>query len=215
MSASNPINTHDMLLIHRLIRRELGLLPGMIRRAGGNPPRAQRVARHVSEMTDFLHDHHDGEDTFLWPVLRTSPDLDTPTIERMETQHAHVAAALHGVQRDLPTWTTSADAISGETMAADIESMNEVLNAHLDEEETTVLPMVARTLTAEQWAQLAKHGFAAIPGKRRLVMLGHILEEASPEETKTFLLNVPPPARIAFKLIGRRQHAREVAILRT
>ena len=215
MSTSNPINTHDMLLIHRLIRRELGLLPGMIRRAGGNPPRAQRVARHVSEMTDFLRDHHDGEDRFLWPVLRNSPDLDAPTIERMETQHALVAATLLSVQRDVPAWITSADATAGEKMAGEIESMNEVLYAHLAEEETTVLPMVARSLTGEQWAELAKHGFAGIPGKRRLVMLGHILEEASPEEAKEFLLNVPPPARIAFKLIGRRQHAREVAILRS
>lgn len=214
MPTSKPIDTHDMLLIHRLIRRELGLLPGMIRRATGNQTRARRIAAHVSEMLEFLHNHHEGEDQFIWPVLKASPGLDAPLIDRMESQHARVAGMVLRVQGDLPSWAASADATTGDRMAADLESMHEVLNEHLDEEESTVLPIVARALTAQQWDELARHGFAAIPGKRRLVMLGHILEEATPEEKKKFLLNVPPPARLAFKLIGRRQQAREVAVLR-
>ena len=83
-------DTHDMLLIHRVVRREIGQLPGMLRRAAGEPVRAARLTTHIEEMLDFLHTHHSGEDEFLWPVLRPRVSLDAELIDRMEAQHGPV-----------------------------------------------------------------------------------------------------------------------------
>ncbi len=66
-TATTGIDTRDMLLIHRVIRREVGGLPGLFR-ATRDRARAARVAAHASEMLDFLHAHHTGEDELLWPV---------------------------------------------------------------------------------------------------------------------------------------------------
>lgn len=211
-TAPARIETRDMLLIHRVIRREIGSLPGLIR-AARDRARAAQVAAHASEMLDFLHTHHTGEDELLWPVLRPRITLDDDLIGRMEAQHGEIAAAVADVRRWLPGWAASADPETGEKIAARIETAAGVLSLHLAEEEERILPLVAEHFTQREWDALGKHGFAAIPGKRRLVMLGHILHETDEAERQRFLRQVPPPARLAYSLVGRRQYARETAVI--
>ena len=207
-------DTHDMLLIHRVVRREIGQLPAQFRAAAGDPDRARRLTVHANEMLDFLHTHHTGEDEYLWPVLRPRVSLEAELIDRMEEQHEVIASAVHDVRADLATWGTTADAEVAERMASRLEEAFPTLIDHLAEEESRILPLVSSHFSPEEWGKLGEHGFAAIPGKRRLVILAHILEEADEQEQKRFLKLVPPPARVAYKLIGRRQHARETATIR-
>jgi hypothetical protein len=131
----------------------------------------------------------------------------------MEAQHGEIAAAVADVRRWLPDWAGSADPETGEKMAARIEAAGHVLTVHLAEEEERILPLVAAHFSQREWDALGKHGFAAVPGKRRLVILGHILLQADEAERQRFLRQVPPPARLAFSLVGRRQHARENAAI--
>jgi hemerythrin-like domain-containing protein len=207
------VDTEDMLLIHRVIRREIGGLPALIR-AADSPARAAQVAAHATEMLDFLHTHHTGEDELLWPVLRPRVSLDDGLVDRMETQHAQIAAAVAEVQRWLPDWAASGDAETGERIAARLESASAVLTAHLAEEEERILPLASAHLSQQEWDALGKHGFAAVPPRRRLVILGHILDETDDAERRRFMHHVPPPARLAYTLIGRRQYARETAAIR-
>lgn len=208
------VDTHGMLLIHRVVRREIGALPDQLRAAAGHPDRAARLTVHANEMLDFLHTHHTGEDEYLWPVLRPRASLEAELIDRMEEQHEVIAAAVHDVRADLATWATTAGAEIAERMASRLEEAFPTLIDHLAEEETEILPLVSRHFSQEEWDKMSEHGTAAIPGRRRLVFLAHILEEADEEERKTFLKAIPPPARVAYKLIGRRQHARETAAIR-
>jgi hypothetical protein len=55
---------------------------------------------------------------------------------------------------------------------------------------------------------------STIPHTRRLVILGHITEEADDAERQTFMQVIPAPARLAYKLVGRRQFTRETAAIR-
>jgi hemerythrin-like domain-containing protein len=213
-SAPVQVDTQGMLLIHRLIRREFGLLPKLIRAAATNVTRAKLIARHATEMLDFLNTHHSGEDQLVWPLLRSRCALDEALINRMEEQHEAVAGAVTSVAAELSGWAGTAELGAGERIATTLESLNAVLNAHLAEEESQILPLVATHLGQAEWDALADHGFAAVPGRRRLVMLGHMLEEANPSERAHMMLKVPPPARLAYRVIGRRQFARETAAIR-
>lgn len=214
MTIQHRVDTHDMLLIHRVIRREIGRLPALFRNAGGNPARARVVAAHAREMLEFLHTHHTGEDHLLWPVLRPRVSLDGELIDRMEAQHTELAVAIDEVQRALPGWERTADRAVGERMADRLETSHQVLLTHLAEEEDRILPLVAEHFTQDEWDALGRHGMGSVPGKRRLVILGHILDETDPTERAKFLRQVPPPARIAYRLIGRRQYTREAATIR-
>lgn len=213
-TTSSGVDTHVMLLIHRVIRREIGALPALFRAAAGDVPRAKLVAAHAREMLDFLHHHHSGEDELLWPVLRPRVSLDAELIDRMQAQHAQIATAIDTVNGELPGWSQTADAAAGERIATQLEAAHTGLLAHLKEEEERILPLVAQHFSGAEWDALGKHGFAAIPGKRRLVILGHILEETDAQERAEFWHHVPPPARVAYKLMGRRQFSRDVAKIR-
>lgn len=208
MTTTTGADTRDMLLIHRVVRREMGRLPGLIR-AARSQARAALIAAHAREMLDFLHVHHTGEDELLWPVLRRRVSLDGGLIDRMEAQHGEIA----DVRRQLPAWAGSADPATGEMIAARIETAGLVLTGHLAEEEEQILPLVAAHFSQPEWDALGKHGFAAVPPRRRLIVLGHILHETDDAERGRFLRQVPPPARLAFSLVGRRQYAREMAAI--
>ncbi|WP_405914224.1 hemerythrin domain-containing protein [Streptomyces sp. NBC_00963] len=215
MSASAPgVDTHEMVLIHRVLRREFGHLPRLFRAAAGDRARSKVIGAHAREMLTFLHTHHTGEDELLFPLLRERATLDPELMDRMDAQHAQVDDAVTAIDAELPAWTASADAAVGERMAARIDAMMPTLIEHLAEEEREILPIVAVTLTQSEWDALGKHGMSAISLTRRLVILGHITEEADGTERRRFMKVLPAPARVAYKLIGHRQFTRETSKIR-
>jgi len=173
-------DTRDMVLVHRVCRREFRLLPLMVRGVvDGDTTSASRVFRHATEMIDALQHHHQNEDELLWPRLEQRAPLDAVMAEQMQAQHNVIGELLARAGAALPAWQRAARAGDGE----------------LDE--------------------LAERGFAAMPKRRALVFLGHILESASPGEQSQFLRRrVPPPVRLLYRLIGRRAFTRETAALR-
>lgn len=208
-------DTHDMVVVHRVFRREFGLLPRMI--AGvrvGDTERARLVATHATELIDGLHHHHTAEDDLLWPRLLERATLHTELIERMERQHEQIASFLDEAHELLPRWLPAADEPTRARLEALFTQATVVLNEHLADEEQQILPVVEAYITEAEWGQLGEQAMGALPKSRLLVLLGYILEEASPEEQRAFLRKAPPPARLAYRLIGRRKFEREVAQLR-
>ena len=169
---------------------------------------------HAREMLDALHHHHHSEDELLWPRLLQRTPIDAGLVQRMEAQHAAIGQILGRVEEALPAWQRTGRIRDGAVLADDLTELSARLGEHLDEEEAHVLPIVGRTVTPAEWAELAERGFAAMAKRRALVFLGHILSSASPEEQTRFLRRVPPPVRLAYRLIGRRAFARETAALR-
>lgn len=213
-AAARP-DTGDMVLIHRVFRREFRLLPAMVRAVPlGDLARAKRVATHAVEYVGALHHHHAGEDDLLWPRLRARAAPNADVVRRMEAQHAQVAALLARADVLVPAWSADAEAAVRDELADVLGQTSAVLDTHLDEEERTVLPLAEQHLTVDEWAELGERGAASMPMRRGLVFLGHILEEASPRERAAFLARLPLPARLAYRIAGARMHRREVADLR-
>lgn len=208
------VDTHEMVLIHRVIRREIAQLPALFRAAANDRARSKVVGAHAEEMLDFLHTHHHGEDELLFPKLRERAELDPALMDRMDAQHALVDHAVTAVSAELPAWTASADPETGERMASELEAAMPSLIEHLAEEEKKVLPIVSVTISQKEWNALGKHGMTAIPIPRRLVMLGHITEETDAAERKAFMQVIPAPVRLIYKLIGQRQFRRDTAAIR-
>ena len=214
-TVSGRADTQDMVIVHRVFRREFGLAPRLVAQVpAGDVARAAVVHAHLSEMCTMLHHHHSGEDALVWPKLQERAELASELVERMEEQHGRVAALLHRVDDLLPRWAASADTGVRDELSDVLEDVSAALDEHLAEEEREVLPLAEQHITAAEWAELGERGMAATPKPRLLVLLGHILEETSPEERKAFLAHVPPPARVLYRLVGQRKYAREVAVLR-
>ena len=214
MSQTNgAVDTWEMVVVHRLFRREFGLVPGLIRRVSdGDRRRAEIVAEHLVLLTDGLHHHHTAEDEYLWPMLLARVgELDGALVRRMETQHETVGALLDRAHELLPRWLRVADRTTGDELANVFEKLSVALNEHLDDEETEVLPLCSRHLTQAEWDELGRRGQESIPkGSRAFVALGGILADASPDERTRFLAHLPLPARLLWRTVGTGIYRREV-----
>jgi hemerythrin-like domain-containing protein len=201
-----------MVLVHRVFRREFALIRQLVcATPTGDVSQAAIIASHAREMMHMLHHHHSAEDELLWPRLLDRAPLDAEFIERAEDQHRRIAELLAAIDEAMRNWVKLADLQARHELAARLDPLPEALAEHLHAEETDVLPIVERTITAAEWRQLAERGMAAMPRARLLIFLGRILAEADADERREFLRHIPAPARVAYRLSGRRRYAREAA----
>jgi hemerythrin-like domain-containing protein len=208
------VDTWEMVVIHRLFRREFGLAPGLIRRvADGDRQRSAVVADHLEFLTDGLHHHHATEDELLWPMLlERVGELDGELVRRMEAQHETVGALVARAGELFPTWRANASATTGEELANVFEKLSVALNEHLSDEENEILPLCSTHLTQAEWDALGERGSEGMPkGARVFVVLGGILAGATPTERARFLAKLPVPARVMWRVFGKGVYRREVA----
>lgn len=203
-------DTADLIIIHNLFRRLFKDMPAIVRAVPeGDVDRASFVADYVADLAHGLHIHHTGEDEVLWDRLEQRAPVCALHVGQMREQHARIAVQLDRLAAALRTWRVTASAIGRESVAATLEEIRSTLFAHLGEEEETVAPVAATVLTQKEWDLMGEHGMASLPKSKLLVQLSAILDGLTPEERTHFLQNVPPPARVLWALVGRRQYARQ------
>ncbi len=206
--------TWEMVVVHRFFRREFGALPALVRGVpAGDVARAAVVLAHLRELTETLHHHHSAEDELVWPLLLERVDLERPLVLRMEEQHERVAALLERAQVQAGAFGQDGSPAAGEALAVTLTSLSAALEEHLDDEELQVLPVAERHMTLAEWDAVGERARASLPKDRVLVLLGHLLEGCSPEEARRVLGHLPLPARLAWRLVGRRAYRAERAVI--
>jgi len=208
-------NTHDMVVAHRVFRRELRLIPQLVRGvAAGDIARAAVLAEHGRLILKGLHLHHSSEDELLWPKLlqRCTPNADL--VRRMEEQHQRVHDALEDLGPVLERWEVEARPAVTEEVAAGFDALRLALVEHLDEEEREILPLAARHLTQAEWNEMGEHGSRKMSRKDLPIMFGAVVEDATPEERAEIYKIVPLPVRILLKTVFARRYRRYVARVR-
>ncbi len=209
------IDVHDMVVVHRVFRRELGLAPRLVRAVpAGDTARAAVVAAHLRLCLDGLHLHHSGEDAVLWPKLleRTAPDA--ALITRMEAQHEQVHDCLERLRPALDRWEAEARPAVTEEVAASLEALAAALLVHLAEEEREILPLAARHLTESEWEAVGQHGMAHMQRSQLPIMFGMVLEECDPQERTRMLGVLPAPLRLLARTVFAWQYRRYVRRVR-
>jgi hemerythrin-like domain-containing protein len=207
--------THEMVIVHRVFRREADLLPELVRAAPvGDIARAEQIACHVEEYAGGLHHHHSLEDELIWPLLRDRAPVGDDLVTRMEAQHHRIDKTLAALGDALPRWRRSADADSAEAVAQGLDDHHAVLLEHLHDEETLILPMVADHLTVAEWDLVGARGLERIPKNKLMLALGAILEDATEQERQYFLGKVPLVGRLLWKIVGQRQYSAQCRELR-
>ena len=217
-TTANPALTdvHDMVVVHRVFRRELRLIPQLVRDvAPGDTARARVLAGHARLILGGLDMHHTGEDDLLWPKLleRATPAADL--IHRMEEQHERVHEALEALGPALDRWEAEARPAVAEEVASGVDALRTALLEHLDDEERHILPLAERHITPQEWAGLGEHGMAKVKKSELPILFGAVAEEATPEEMVHILSTVPPPVRFLLRTVFARQYRRYISRVRT
>lgn len=214
-TATDKPDVNEMRVIHRVFRRELGALPGLVRRVpDGDVERAEVVGGHAEFILFGLHSHHTGEDENLWPLLLERAQPSTELVETMQAQHERVHENVDRCQELLAPWRAAPDAGRGEELARALEQLNEALVEHLDQEERDILPLAEEHITVAEWARLGEHGRDSMSRDQLPIMFGAILEEADPTERAHMLALVPGPIRLLLRTVGARQYRRYISRVR-
>ena len=208
-STTERTDTWDMVVVHRVFRREFRLAPALIRAvAPGDTARAAVLAEHFANVATGLHHHHSSEDELVWPLMLQRASMHTGLINRMEAQHDRLHEPLARIDVLLPRWRERALVADRDELADLFAQASAALDEHLGDEEREMLPLIEQHLSPAEWKAVGDRGKEVIPkGRMALVFLGAILEEATPAERKRFLAELPLPARALWRLVGRRVYA--------
>ncbi|WP_328461352.1 hemerythrin domain-containing protein [Actinoplanes sp. NBC_00393] len=207
-TTTTPVDTWEMVLVHRVFRREFRMLPALVRAvAPGDTARAEAIGDHLHNLAGALHHHHTAEDELLWPLLLDRAQMHADLIHRMEAQHDRLHEPLERISELNPRWRATASAADRDELADVIAQASVALDEHLADEEAEILPLVSEHLTHAEWDALGRRGQEAIPkNKLALVFLGSLFEEATPQEKQRFLAQMPPPIRLVWRLVGDRTY---------
>ncbi|MFH7596443.1 hemerythrin domain-containing protein [Streptomyces racemochromogenes] len=214
-AAGERLDPQEMVVLHRVFRREIPLLADLIEAAApGDRRRTVVLADHLDLILGALQEHHEGEDQLLWPKLRERAVPDTDVVARMADQHEAIAGALATATELSRRWRTQADRATAVRLAAALRTLDRHAAGHMDDEEEHLLPLMAAHITPGEWAEVGERGRRSVPKAKLLVFLGAILEDATAQERQLFLSQMPAPARLLWRTLGTRLYDRTTASVR-
>jgi Hemerythrin HHE cation binding domain len=153
-----------------------------------------------------LHHHHAAEDDLIWPKLHARMPLRVRTICRMEDAHRAIAASVDTVLTAGSAWAKTGAPSAAQQLRMAIDELIGCVDAHLDDEEREVVPLIEECITATEWKKASARGASFLRTHPRLglVLAGYIFEGASDGDKQRFLAGVPSAARMMWQLVGTR-----------
>ena len=205
----------EMPIIHRILRHQIAEVRMLVQETpAADGPRVGAIADHLGFLLDELHMHHTTEDDLIWPKLLVSVGLDAPLVERMEEQHQQIDVSVAEVRAATSVWRSDPTPASSSALADGIGEFLVVLEAHLDEEERDVVPLIDRFLTEAEWQEVGERGFEKFTPAQRWIAMGQLVEVATPEEAVMMFGTLPPPVKVLWHLIGKRRYGRYITPVR-
>ncbi len=200
---SEPVrpDTSEMAAVHKVFRSSLDSAPEFIASAKADDARRALIADYYSNVLSFLEVHHDGEEELLFPLLAERAPQHRDRFDLALSQHHDALAALKTSNGALAAWQDKGDPEAA-NLEVSLGALDEILSAHLDMEESEIMPLAADHVTVEEWGMLPAHGFANFKGDKVWLILGLIRENFSDEQRAIMLAHMPPPAVQMWETMG-------------
>jgi iron-sulfur cluster repair protein YtfE (RIC family) len=199
------IDVRDMAIVHRAFRDAFSESARLVRAdPTPSPARLDFVGKHVAFVISLLQHHHEGEDELLFPLLAERVPDQAEMVHEVEAQHHDVVTAMASALEACAAWQAAPSPVSAETLAERLDTLNETLQPHLDDEEGRIVPLAAQHLSQSEWDALGDNATQSIPRKMLPIAFGLITESLNPDDTAHMRSHLPPPVRMLYPvLIGR------------
>jgi hemerythrin-like domain-containing protein len=193
-------------VIHGAVRRDLDRLSTALGQLeDGDTARAQALERAYANLHRELTNHHEGEDTHIFPMLGTF-GVDPGLLQAMESEHHAMADALAETAGAMKTVARSGFAADAAAAQASVVRTQEVVERHLRHEEDELEPQLAPHLGSPEWKAVEK--------KLRSQPLGVVgrffawVTDGISDEHRAYLRKtVPAPVvTVLAKTFGRRYY---------
>jgi len=200
-----PNNTMNRV-IHAAVRRDLDRLAAALGELrDGDTTRAQALERAFANLRTELTHHHEGEDTYIFPMLGRI-GVDQGLLDAMESEHHAMAEALAATSRAMETVARSGSAADATTAQASVVRTREVVERHLQHEEDELEPQLMPHVESAEWKAVEKKLSRQPPG-----IAGRFfawLTDGMSDENRAFLKKtVPTPVvTLLARTFGRRYY---------
>jgi hemerythrin-like domain-containing protein len=212
---SSMTDTRDMYSVHEAFRRALRDAPGQIASMDDNDTEwSSRFARYLSEVLWLLDIHQQGEDDLMYPVLVERAPESRDLLARMDSQHVAVKSMFESANTAALAFASSGTVADGQALTDACASLLAILDPHLGEEEVEVLPLVARTLTPEEWKRLPQHALSQYAGDRIWLPFGLAFEAMPDDLRQEMFAELPPPVLDMWLGGGSDAYDAEMATIR-
>ncbi len=104
-------------------------------------------------MMTFLHHHHVSEDIGLYPLVRERNPAAASLMDSMEAEHEAIGPGLVVIQTQALRFAQDDGPKQRASLVAAIELLETSLIPHLEHEEGEFLPLVASSISQEEWQQ--------------------------------------------------------------
>ena len=175
-----------MLAAHRAFRRDVTTLARSATRATlRDPVRRVTIGAGWEVFRRQLLLHHQAEDTWVWPLLRSrlaEHAAALSVLDEMAAEHGLIDPLLAAVDQAFDDQRMPLSDVIGELATT--------LGGHLDHEERDALPLIGATLTASEW-------LSAMPVQQPAPGLGEVipwLVDGLPASDAADVLAMFPPA---------------------
>ncbi len=170
------------ILTHSMLRNELPRLAAAL--AGGTMTRQEEgVAEdHLRVVTDHLLRHHTEEDEFHWPLLASRAPGAARLLAMLEAEHTEMDPLVEVVRDRTRPRPERAQAMG---------RLTELVLAHLEAEDRSVVPLLAVHITAEEQRGSMERSRAKIPQADELRVLAMMLAAADDGERARMLAPLP------------------------
>ena len=193
-------------VIHGAVRRDLDRLSTALGQLeDGDTARAQALERAYANLRTELTHHHEGEDTYIFPMLQRI-GVDQGLLDAMESEHHAMAEALAETSGAMSTVARTGSTADAAAAQASVVRTREVVERHLRHEEDELEPQLNPHVGSPEWKAVEK--------KLRSQPLGVAgrffawVTDGMSDEHRAFLeKTVPTPVvTVLAKTFGRRYY---------
>lgn len=209
-------DTSDMYAVHQVFRKSLGDASSLLGQGvEGQPERVELLTNYYANVLAFLESHHGTEDALVFPLLlERVPEEQRALVSVIAGQHEPLHETLDAATRAVQRFAAEPNDTTRMVAATTLQALDVELCAHLDREETEILPIATEHMSVEEWGALPGHGMATFTGDKVWLILGLIRENMNDEQRAAMLEHMPPPARDMWVNMGNDAFDKTIAQVR-
>jgi iron-sulfur cluster repair protein YtfE (RIC family) len=209
-TAEGPHDQTGMYVMHFAFRRDLAAFASSVRATPlGDTETWAALGHRWARFADTLHHHHSAEDTLYWPVLLTAveargTEADRAEVRAMSDEHADIDPLVRACAQGFADVVEHPCEEHRNALDIRITGLREVLDEHLRHEETVVLPLVQRVMTASEYQAVEAAIGKSYPVRDVPFIVGWVLE-GLPEDGRTAMFAMAgAPYRLLHAVVRRR-----------
>lgn len=207
---ATAVDTRDMLAANNMYRRELALIPNLVRSVAEKDTRRATVLRDHLEFIDRGLRHKNATaDDLLYPRATGRLDSDGELfVELSKAQHELAETIIVRIEALRAHWVRTADAKTGAELAALYEELHSTVLENFEFEEAVLLPIMARVFTEKEWKGMAVDGGKRAKKSDIVLMFGAVTYGCDHETMEAMLQYVPGLLRGTISKAGRNTYAK-------